>query len=399
MTQAIAPLHRLWRGLPQGPRRALLGHGAALLAPRPDQPAPPGRRGVAVGGELDRASGLGEGARLYLAGLRALGIECWEAGADRPIPPDGAPLILHVNPAALPLAMLRLGRGLLRGRRIIGVWPWELQVVPASWRVGFDYVHEVWAPSRFSANAVKAAMPAGFGQPDVAVVPYPVACQPPTPAPLGRAALGLPENAVITLVVFNLASSFERKNPLGAIAAHRAAFGDRADRLLLMRVGNPDHFPGDFERLQAAAADLPNVRFDTRTLVRDEAHAVMQACDIILSLHRSEGFGLVPAEAMLLNKPVVATAWSGTVDFIDDTCGIPVPARLVPAVDPRGVFDAPGALWAEPDIAAAAAALRRLADDPGLRRQLGAAAKASATVALGSAALGAAVRGLGQMVP
>jgi glycosyltransferase involved in cell wall biosynthesis len=102
---------------------------------------------------------------------------------------------------------------------------------------------------------------------------------------------------------------------------------------------------------------------------------------------------------MLLNKPVVATAWSGTVDFIDDTCGIPVPARLVPAVDPRGVFDAPGALWAEPDIAAAAAALRRLADDPGLRRQLGAAAKASATVALGSAALGAAVRGLGQMVP
>jgi glycosyltransferase involved in cell wall biosynthesis len=241
-------------------------------------------------------------------------------------------------------------------------------------------------------------MPAGFGA-EVMVVPYPVACLPPRQAGVGRSALGLPEDAVITLAAFNLASSFERKNPLAAIAAHRLAFGARMDRMLLMRVGSPEHFPADLERLRAAAVDMPNVRFDTRTLPRDDAHAVMAACDIVLSLHRSEGFGLVPAEAMLLEKPVVATDWSGTADFIDATCGIPVPARLVPAVDPRGVFQAPGAVWADPDVAAAAAGLQRLADDPGLRRRMGRAARAAAMARLGPAALGSAVRGLGLAVP
>ena len=84
----------------------------------------------------------------------------------------------------------------------------------------------------------------------------------------------------------------------------------------------------------------------------------MAACDVVLSLHRSEGFGLVPAEAMLLGKPVVATDWSGTTEFLDADCAALVPAKMVPARDPRGVFEAPGAVWAEPDGDAAAAWLR-----------------------------------------
>lgn len=396
MGPGVGPLHRLWRGLPQGPRRAALRGAARWLAPRPDRVAPACRLGVAVAGELDRASGLGEGARLYLQGLEALGVPCWEAGPGRALPPEGVPLVLHVNAAALPLAMLRLGRGLLQGRRIIGVWPWELAVVPRGWLVGFEFVHEVWAPSRFSASAVMRAMPEWFGCRDVRVAPYPVTCgEDAGMVRGGRAALGLPEDAVITLVVCSLESSFERKNPLGAVAAHRAAFGGRADRMLLMRVGRAEVHPADFARLRAAVEDLPNVRLDTRVLPRDEARAVMAACDIVLSLHRSEGFGLVPAEAMLLGRAVVATDFSGTTDFLDSGCGVPVPARMVAAVDPRGVFSAEGAVWAEPDLGAAAAALVRLADDAGERRRLGAAARSVAMARLGADELGAAVRGLG----
>ena len=383
-------MHRLWRLLPAGARRAALTKTAALLAPHPDQPAPAARLGIAVGGELDRASGLGEGARLLLQGLDGLGVPCWAVRPGGVAPPPGVPLLLHVNAPQMPLAMMRYGKDLLRGRRVIGYWAWELPVVPKAWRAGLPFVHEVWTPSRFTADALEPLSP-GL----VRVVPYPLAAHPPAPSHLSRADLGLPTDAVVTLVAFSLASSFERKNPLGAVAAHRAAFGTRADRLLLLRVGNPHHFPKDFARLQAAVADLPNVRMDTRTLSAADNFAVMTACDIVLSLHRSEGFGLVPAEAMLLGVPVVATDWSATQGFMDATCAAMVPVELVPARDPRGVFEAPGAVWAEPDVAAAAAHLVQLADNLGVRRTLGAAGQRAARQRLGTEPLAVAVRSLG----
>ncbi len=391
----LTPLHRLWRALPQGPRRRALQAAATRLAPRPDRVPPPAQLGIAVAGELDRASGLGEGARLMLSGLDALGVRRWALRAGDPPPPPGVPLVLHANAAALPLRMLQLGRAMVRGRRIIGVWPWELPVVPPAWLAGFGFVHEIWAPSRFSAEAIRRAMPAGFDPAAVRVVPHCVACGPPDPAPQDRAALGLPPDAVITLLAFNLASSFERKNPLGAIAAHQAAFGSRTDRVLFIRAGETGHFPGDLAALRDAVDRSPNILLDTTVRPRAEAHAIMAACDIVLSLHRSEGFGLVPAEAMLLGRPVVATAWSGTEDFLDDDWACRIPFTLVPALDPRGVFEGPGAEWAEPDIAAAAASLRRLADDPAERRRMGQAARSAAPARLGPAPLAAALHGLG----
>ena len=389
---ALHPLHRLWRGLPQGPRRRLLTRAAAAIAPRPDQPAPQVLAGIAVGGELERPSGLGEGARLMLHGLAKLGVPCWPLQPGR-LPPPGSALILHVTAPGMPLALLRLGRAALRGHRIIGYWAWELPVVPDLWRAGLPFVHGVWAPSHFSADALRPLVPG------VRVVPHPLAASPPTPSLMDRAAFGLPAGAVITLAAFSLASSLERKNPLGAIAAHRLAFGTRADRVLLLRVGNPHHFPADFARLQAAAAGLPNVQVETRTLPAADNHALMAACDIVLSLHRSEGFGLVPAEAMLLGVPVVATGWSGNMDYMDAECAALVPFALVPARDPRGVFEAPGAVWAEPDLAAAAAHLVRLADDPAARRALGLAGQRAARLRLGTEPLADAVRSLGLPVP
>jgi glycosyltransferase involved in cell wall biosynthesis len=299
-------------------------------------------------------------------------------------------LVLHVNSPVLPAALLRLPRGFLRGRRVIGYWAWELPVAPDGWRVGVPFVHEVWTPSQFSAAALERLAPGR-----VRVVPHPVAAVPPMPSSLGRGDFGLPEQAVIVLVSFSLASSYVRKNPLAAIAAFRAAFGDRADRVLVLKIVHAEHAPEDMAALRAAASGAGNIRFETRLFASADSHALTRCADIVLSLHRSEGFGLVPAEAMVLGRAVVATDFSGTTDFLDSSCGIPVPYRLVPARDPRGVFEAPGALWAEADISAAAQALRALADDADLRGRLGQAAQATAAVRIGAAALADAVRALG----
>ena len=104
---------------------------------------------------------------------------------------------------------------------------------------------------------------------------------------------------------------------------------------------------------------------------------LMAEVDIVLSLHRSEGFGLVPAEAMQLGKPVVATGWSGNMDFMNERNSVPVSFRLVPVEDPYdGAFVSDGQLWADADVGNAAEWLRRLAADPRLRRHLGETARA-----------------------
>jgi glycosyltransferase involved in cell wall biosynthesis len=399
---ALHPLHRVWRALPATARRAAFFRGAALLAPRPDTPPPPVRHGIVVGGEIFRASGLGEGARLMHVALEKLGVPAWKiacevavpgespAGARLAQPPDGAALVVHVNAPVMAAAFLGLPRGFLRGRRVIGYWAWELPVVPDSWRAGVKFVHEIWTPSRFSAAALDRLAPGR-----VRVVPHPVAAVPPLPSALTRSDFGLRDDAVVVLVSFSLASSFERKNPRAAIAAFRAAFGDRTDRVLVLKIVHAAHAAGDLELLRREAGGARNIMFETRVLPIADSHALTVCADIVLSLHRSEGFGLVPAEAALLGRAVVATDYSGTTDFLDASCSIPVPYRLVAARDPRGVFEAPGAEWAEADVSAAADALRRLADDAGLRARLGAAAQIQATRLLGAEPLAEAVRSLG----
>jgi len=402
---ALHPLHRLWRALPAGPRRAAFFRVAATLAPRPDLPPPLARAGIVVGGEIGRASGLGEGARLMHAALGTLGVPAWmmACGATVPgekLPPVGvagapteAALVVHVNAPMIAAAFMGVPRGFLRGRRVVGYWAWELPVVPDSWRLGVPFVHEIWTPSRFSAAALERLAPGR-----VRVVAHPVAAVPPIPSALTRADFGLRDGAVVVLVSFSLASSFARKNPLAAVAAFRAAFGDRADRVLVLKIVHAGHAPADLRALREAAGGAANIVFETRVLPLADSHALTRCADIVLSLHRSEGFGLVPAEAALLGRAVVATDFSGTTDFLDAGCAMPVPYRLVPARDPRGVFEAPGAHWAEADVGAAAGALRRLAEDAGLRARLGAAARAQATRILGAETLASAVRGLGLAV-
>ena len=376
-----------------------------FTAPRANRLVQEAPDGVIVAGELTRASGLGESARLMLRGLAALGVPAWPVDIGRylpahrddlpPIqssslpPSPGAPLILHVNPPLLPLVLSRLPRELTRNRRIVGYWYWELPVAPPDWRLGARLVHNVWAPSRFTADAL-----ASLVTNPVAVVTPPVAIAPLTLAPLGRAEFGLPADAVVAFSSFNLASSFVRKNPLGTIEAFRNAFGARPDRLLVLKVGNPHHAPDDFAHL-ATAAGAHNIRLITETLSPAGSLALTAAADIVLSLHRSEGFGLVAAEAMLLGKPVIATDWSATTEFMNENCAALVRFQPVPAQDPRGIYTVGGAVWAEPDPAHAADWLQRLAEDASLRRRLGDAGRAAALQHLGTDRLAEAVNHLG----
>ena len=352
--------------------------GAAMLAPRPDWPPPAGARlGVAVGGELGRASGLGEGARLMLAGLAELGVPCWRlrGGAAGPgraglaatgeMPPAGraagAPRQRAgaARRAAAPAAraaarpprdrLLGLGAagragGLARGRAL------------RARGLGAVALH------RRGARAA-AAGPGARG----AASAWPSA--PPRPAPLGRADFGLPAEALVVLASFSLASSFERKNPLGAIAALRAAFGGRPDRILVLKVGHPGHFPARFRPLAQAAAGAANIRLETRTLPAADSHA-LTACRRYRAVAAPER-GLRPGAG----RGDAAGRAGGRDRLVRQHANSWM--RRAPAWCPTGwsrpairaaCSRRPARYGPKPTSDAAAADLRRLADDPALRR-------------------------------
>ncbi|MCK8786793.1 glycosyltransferase [Roseomonas sp. NAR14] len=370
-------LHRAWRLLPRDARRAALFGGTALLAPRPERPMPDGGGSVTVAGFLGAPTGLGAAARRLARALREAGYDPHEAdltaalkqGAPRDparprpvVPPGPGTLLVHVNGPMMGWAMLALGRAAVAGKRVIGVWNWELPVLPADWRPGFRFAHEVWVSSRFTASAVREMA----GGVPVHVVPCPVPA--PDPSALGRADFGLPDDAFVSLCLFDASSSIARKNPLAAIRAHALAFGDRPDRLLLLKTHGTGFAGAPWAEVAAAAAARPNVRVLDAALDRRDLWALMAASDAVVSLHRAEGFGFAVAEAMRLGRPVVATGWSGNTDFMRGPGAHAVPYRLVPAEDPQDTYAIPGARWAEADVPAAAAILARIAEDPALRR-------------------------------
>lgn len=358
-------LHALWRRLPRRWRRDALFGGMALLAPRlAARPESGGR--VTVGGFLSAPTGLGEGARRMLAEMEAAGLQAGRADLTTPLrqgeqpeplrrpAPGPGTLILHVNGFMQPWALAVLGRSAVGPKRVIGYWAWELPRLPEEWRHGFRSAHEIWVPSRYVAEAVRSA-----GNLPVRVVPHPM--PPPDPAPLGRDAFGLPADAFVALAMFDATSSIARKNPLAAIRAHRAAFGERPDRILVLKTHGTSKAGAAWAELAAATA-APNIRVIDAVMPERDRWALMAAADALVSPHRAEGYGLAIAEAMSLGRAVVATGWSGNTDFMTGPGCVALPYRLVPAEDPQATYHHPEMRWAEPDEGALAAALTTLAE-------------------------------------
>ena len=287
------------------------------------------------------------------------------------VPGEGGTLILHVNGPYMRYVAMRLGRRFLAGRRVIGYWNWELPIMGTDWRRGLSQVHEIWVPSRFNADAV----PADAKVP-VRIVPHPVHTQ---DAVSSRDRFGLAPDAFIVLTAFDMGSTYVRKNPRAAIAAFRQAFRDDPNCLMVLKVGHARDAGWAMDDLNQAIAGMSNVRLMQDTLSRTDMALLVASADTVLSLHRAEGFGLLLAEAMLCRVPVVATNWSGNIDFMTPHDSGMVGYRLIPVDDPQGTYILPGAQWADPDASEAAAWLTRLRNAPELRHQMGERARAAAT--------------------
>ena len=295
--------------------------------------------------------------------------------------------VVHVDPPASRDLDHHHGPGFRAGKYNIAYFAWELPEFPEAWVSAFDYYDEVWCPSDFTtaALALKSPLP-------VLTMPHAIAFARPaeTPAIL-RARLGLPPDPYLFLTLFDFNSYAARKNPRAVIDAFRCSGLAGQGAALVLKVQNVAGNEADFAALQAEIRDLPGTVLLTATLARAEIYALEAACDCFVSLHRSEGFGLAVAECMYLGKPVITTDWSATAEFVDDTNGCPVRARLATLEQSHGPY-AKGSTWAEADPVHAAEHMRRLFADRPLGSHLGAAARATIEARFSPAVIGARYR-------
>jgi glycosyltransferase involved in cell wall biosynthesis len=175
--------------------------------------------------------------------------------------------------------------------------------------------------------------------------------------------------------MYDLNSTQERKNPQAVVRAFRTAFPDSKDVKLVVKIHNADKNPEDFAALQESLRDVPGAILINETLSHGELRALQGACDCFVSLHRSEGFGMGLAECMLLGKPVIATNWSGNLEFMNAENSCLVDYKLVEITQTCGPYKK-GQKWAAPDETHAASWMRKIVEDTGLRERISRAAKA-----------------------
>jgi glycosyltransferase involved in cell wall biosynthesis len=330
---------------------------------------------VQVAGYFKGVMGTGEHARQLAGALQTQGIPV----VTRTLHPDGSPEddqlalqlddagslsgdghaadpyaqfnLLCANADMVPAVATQLGEEFFAGRYTIGFWAWEVSAFPEAFLPAFSQIDEVWVGSRHVRDAVAA----------IATVPVITIPQPVALAPDADRAPPPPDlpSGFRFLFAFDYLSVFERKNPLATIAAFTRAFAPGSDATLIIKTINDDCDTMAHERVRAAVAAHPDIHLIEQRLTRPDRDGLLNAADCYVSLHRAEGFGYTLAESMWLGKPVIATGYSGNLDFMTPANSYLVNHHLVPIGPGNPPYPADGQ-WAEPDIEHAAALMREV---------------------------------------
>lgn len=286
---------------------------------------------------------------------------------------DAAPHRVHlvfINPDFLEAALEQIGKARLEGGYIIACWFWELENIPATWLPALQQVDEILVASRYVGDA--------FAR----VTDKPILCVPLPLSDVGDSGLqredfGIAGGDFVFLTSFDFNSYVHRKNPFAAIAAFQQAFPqDRTGVQLLIKTSNGYRRPDRLQLLLDAVAGDPRIVVRDQVLDRADVQALQRCADVYVSLHHAEGFGLGLAECMAQGKPVIGTAWSGNMEFMDADNSALVDYTLVPVLEGEYAHHE-GQRWAAANVADAARWMRRLADEPGLAQDMGERARRS----------------------
>jgi len=192
--------------------------------------------------------------------------------------------------------------------------------------------------------------------------------------------------------MFDTSSVLQRKNPLGVLSAFKKAFpNDDPNVGLIMKFNNPDYQQPVLQAVREEMAGQENLFLLDQVMDRDEVNSLIRLSDCFVSLHRSEGFGLGPAEAMSVGKPTIITNWSGNTDYMTEDNSIGIDYELVKLGKDYGPYKA-HQYWAEPDLEQAAYWMKTIVNDSELAKSIGSRAQETMSSEFSPEAVGRAIQ-------
>ncbi len=262
--------------------------------------------------------------------------------------------LFHLNPPELALAYMTMNKDTWKDKYNIAFWLWELEEFPEEWLPSLALVDEIWTPAHFVTNNFSK-----ITEKPVYTIPYPMSA--PVSEEYNRAYFNLPMDSFLFLTMYDCNSTMERKNPLGSIEAFKKAF-DQNDHTvgLIIKVNNPQQ--KDIEKIKGIIEGYSNVILIAKTVSKLEVNSLIRCCNVYVSLHRAEGYGLPMAEAMVLGRVVIGTNWSANTDFMNSSNSCPVNYSIIELQDDYVMYKK-GNHWAQPDVEQAAQYMVRLVSD------------------------------------
>lgn len=318
-----------------------------------------------VVGFLSSPSGLGEGARLIYRALELEGhnpssfdltptiqpnLEVIENGFNED--DDGVgPIILHVNPPEILKAFSLLTKQRLDNRKVIGVWAWEQEILPAFWVKSQAWIDEIWASSQFMENIFRKSLSC-----PVIYTGYPSSL-------LGSGLKSRERQAnkpFVFFTTFDPRSGIKRKNPNATVEAFLEAFPSDNNVRLIIKITDRsfrDNIPLEWE------SDC-RIMIEDNLLNANEMADLLFQCDCAVSLHRAEGYGFLAAKALANGIPIISTDYSAVSEFMSLPIAFPVSYKKVPADDQTRGYGARYGSWAEPDHESAVNQMRMVRNIP-----------------------------------
>lgn len=237
-----------------------------------------------------------------------------------------------------------------------GVWSWELEKAPNFFNIAAKSLDEIWTYSDFMVNCFENSDEFPKIQKfNLHARPFGETKE------RSRATLGLQPKDFLCSVVFDFFSDVKRKNPWASVSAYLQAFPKEGNAKLAIKTINSEYYPEERLKLLSLIEGRNDIKLIEKYLSEEELRRVINASNVHISLHRSEGFGINLFDALSDGVPVVATGYSGNLEYMKDFPELLVPFDLVNVQNYAGYKL--NAQWAEPDVKAAALSIRKISSD------------------------------------